>query len=101
MNTADLQLAESNLSSTGRIAFEILIGADYYWDVVCGDERIITRENYRLLPTIFGYVVSGKVNIPRAGRSKFLSANAIEKVRQKQELLQLVSKLTVSKRELL
>jgi len=71
------KLADCDLSNNGNVNFELLVGADYYWDIVTNDSPINAGEDYRLIPTIFGYVLSGKLTMPTTRIDTTFQANVL------------------------
>ena len=60
---------------------DILIGADYYWDLVTGEVR---KENcgLTLINSVFGYLLSGPVSVviikPNNSSSNFVSSQTLK-----------------------
>ena len=55
------KMACTSIGMDGVVDFELLVGADFYWDIVDPGQHVIMREDVHLVPTYYGYVLSGKV----------------------------------------
>lgn len=56
-------LAEPLASDSSAISVDMLIGADHYWELVCGLPSELPS-GLRLVPTLLGLIATGKCNIP-------------------------------------
>ncbi|MEM7375621.1 MAG: DUF1759 domain-containing protein [Bacteroidota bacterium] len=86
-NAADL--LNSHLSDLADNPFDadktvdILLGADYAWDVIAGPKVPLVGENIFLVPSIFGYMIGGQLYYePRGRKSEFTMFCLTETVAQ-------------------
>ena len=54
-----IKLADPQDDCDDALPIEVLIGADYYWKIVTMERPIRVSLSLVLLPTIFGYILSG------------------------------------------
>ena len=54
-------MARTSISEDGLVDVEMLIGVDFYWEVVDTTRKVVKDEDIYFLPTFFGFVLSGKV----------------------------------------
>ena len=70
-----LQLADTSIAETSQQNIDVLIGSDYYFDVVSGD---VIRDNNGTvaMTSLFGWILSGLTSVEES-REKFVSTNLI------------------------
>ena len=54
--------ARCSISECGDVELEFLIGADYYYDVVDVGQQVGLYDKTHMIPTYYGYVMSGNVS---------------------------------------
>ena len=71
----DLELADMSIAETGQQDIDVLIGSDYYFDIVSGD---VIRSNSGPLEvsSMFGWVLSGPTSAEES-REKYATTNLI------------------------
>nr|CAI5850228.1 unnamed protein product [Callosobruchus analis] len=58
----DIRLANPSFQVSKKV--DLLIGADLFWNVLCEGKINLGKNKPMLINTVFGYVVSGAINIP-------------------------------------
>jgi hypothetical protein len=57
----EINLAKCDVDNDGTTKYELLIGADYYYDIVDHAQAVIKKGSLYLVPTYFGYSITGKI----------------------------------------
>jgi hypothetical protein len=72
--------ALDNTTSHKAINFELIVGGDYFYRIVNIHEKVIYKEGIHLLPTHFGYVVTGALpTVDKSTDHEILSSTVISK----------------------
>jgi len=67
------KLADSVPENGGSSTVDVLIGSDYFWEILEG-ERVILPSGLLLLSSKFGYILTGKYHDPDAGTGGMVSS---------------------------